>query len=82
MEQTNSRPNVLLMHHQFKFRPNRKMPCGDSDFTILVRKTMVAFYPHVRTYGPQILIRVLPVNGPQLRILHVVENTHFNYYIP
>ena len=34
-------------------------------------KLRSAFYPHVRTCGPQILVRVIPIDGPQVRILHV-----------
>ena len=34
-------------------------------------KLWSAFYPHVRTHGPQISVCVLPVDGPQICILHV-----------
>jgi len=43
----------------------------------LVRRIRCAFYPHVRTYGPQILVRVLPVDGAHVRILHVALYASF-----
>ena len=35
--------------------------------TIWSAKLRSAFYPYVRTYGPQILVCVLPADGPQIR---------------
>jgi len=40
----------------------------------LVRKITVHFLPNIRTYGPQILVRVLPTDSPQVRILHMPVN--------
>jgi len=37
-------------------------------------KLRSTFYPHVHTYGLQILVRVLPINGLHVRILHVAPN--------
>jgi len=71
------------MHHNSKFCPNRSMRCGNiviSQFSISLQLTIwsaelwSAFYLHVRTYGPQISVRILLVDGPQVCILHVTYN--------
>ena len=47
---------------------SRLWSARNTQYVILSDKLWSALYPHIHTYGPQILVRVLPIDGPQVHM--------------